>query len=404
VSQDFTATIIWDDDSLPVPATVTETEDGTFHVFPEEPKDYSSPGDYQIVVIISDIDGRNAIVSTTASAKRASGTVSGGAGTDLTATDGDLSGATLATFSTSARHVEAVIDWGDGDVDTDTFPGDGDVTVTGSHSYGDDQGKYRITVTPIPYYAHPGDLVDIPTPIVSTVDCPSSDDTLTPKIIVENALTTFSAEVAEWDGSPSDIKCLVIQWGDGTESAGDISAGSIVGAHQYLGTSALSRLLTVNLTTMDGTTHICHSTAYIAAPSPSNFSLTTNDDMVIPTQDTSATILATLDLGGAGISEYPTLTAEVIFDDGASTTLELVGDGSELWVVGGGYYEFTGNYQETIAIRLGDATILQQEVSLHATDYVAGSPNNDMIATFQDLPGPVRVHCSGHQFDRDSRG
>ena len=105
--------------------------------------------------------------------------------------------------------------------------------MTESHHVRGSPGKYQVTVTPIPYYSVHGDMVAIPAPIVSTADYPGSETALTPTIVDANPLKTFTAEVAEWDGDPSNIKSLLIDWGDGTTSAGVISSHSIQGTHQY---------------------------------------------------------------------------------------------------------------------------------------------------------------------------
>ena len=104
--------------------------------------------------------------------------------------------------------------------------------------------------------------------------------------------------------------------------------------------------------------------------------------MTVPVNTSYDAILGTLDLGGTPISEYPNLTAEMTVDMGSGGSVRIVGDGSKVWIAGNYYSDswpinamtnWPSEFETTIAIRLGDATILQQDVTFRPALYIAGN-------------------------------
>jgi hypothetical protein len=173
-------------------------------------------------------------------------------GQNLTGTEGAEVGATVATFTdpdplAAANEYSATIKWGDGSESTGTVSGSGgEFSVSGSHTYAE-EGSYPITVQ------------------ISDVDNSSNTATATSSATIgdaelSSACATPTATLQAFAGSTATFKdanpggtssdfSATIAWGDGSESAGVVSAGAGHGPYTVSGAHAYSFTGPVTITT-----------------------------------------------------------------------------------------------------------------------------------------------------------
>lgn len=153
---------------------------------------------------------------------------------------------TVATFSDlnpgAVADYTAVIHWGDGTDSTGTISGSGgSFTVTGSHTYAE-EGSYSYS-TDVTFVPSPGPFLavgisestvvaDAALSLIST----ASPISFTPGVLLNNLLLATFGDANPF-GSVADFTGL-IDWGDGTQTAGTIIAGSpgefsLEGSHTY---------------------------------------------------------------------------------------------------------------------------------------------------------------------------
>jgi PKD repeat protein len=163
--------------------------------------------------------------------------------------NGFLDNLTDSSTTDTAASFTGTINWGDGTQSTPTFTGsNGSFNVNGAHTYAE-EGTYLVAIT-----ADQGGNSAMVTGIESVNDAPllgtgSSPFGFTPNVALTNILLmTFT------DGNPnaplSDFSAT-INWGDGTDSSGGVSAGvgnifDVTGSHTYAKGGTYTVATTVN--------------------------------------------------------------------------------------------------------------------------------------------------------------
>ncbi len=239
VNTDFTAVITWGDGTsttgiVPTGTNFAYTVNGT-HTYPD-----GTDGPQTVTVVLSDdapgtatgtatgtIDVQETPFTVTAVS------VAGGEGVTLTPT--------VAKFTdpgtTAAAGFTASIDWGDGTTTAGTVAGaSGNFSVTGSHAYAD-EGSYTISTT-----VNDLDPNFTATPAISTATVTETDKFAPISGVFspfsEGMPGTLSAFFSDANmANTADDMTAVINWGDGTTSAGTVtgSAGTftVAGVHSY---------------------------------------------------------------------------------------------------------------------------------------------------------------------------
>jgi len=177
-----------------------------------------------------------------------SGLVEGSAFTNgIVATFDDLNPGPVANYT-------ALIHWGDGTSTPGTITSGavGSFTVTGSHTYAD-EGNYSystdITYSPPGFLAvgisNPTNVADAALSLISTV----STIPFIPGVQLSNLLLATFGDANPF-GPVSDFTGL-IDWGDGTQTAGIIFAGIpgefvLEGSHTYAGAGSFPVLIDIN--------------------------------------------------------------------------------------------------------------------------------------------------------------
>jgi len=257
---DYTATINWGDGSTSA-GTVTAAGSGGFTVAGSHT--YAEEGGYTVGIVVMDAGGSTASITAAATIADAPLAATGLAidgvegksfsGNVATFTDGDPNGA--------ASDYTATIDWGDGSTSTGTVTaaGSGGFAVSASHTYAE-EGSYPITVQ----------IADVGGSAASARDTANIADAMLASSGTTSSVrrrVTFTHSVASFsdldpNGVASDYHA-VIDWGDGTTSAGTIVAVGtggfeVVGTHSYARRGTMT--VTVTITDAGGSVSVAHTT------------------------------------------------------------------------------------------------------------------------------------------------
>lgn len=198
---------------------------------------YSRTGSLPVVITI--VDGQNHSVVTNGLAQ-----VGGGAlsltGVNFNATEGLAFNKTVATFSdgdgnTSATAYTATIRWGDGSTTAGVIAvGGAGFNISGAHTYAE-EGAYQVVVTLNDTDGASASNTATAAVADAALDAQGSDLNLTEGNAFSGAVATFTD--ADPNGVVGDYTAT-IRWGDGTTTAGTITAISggfqVAGQHTYL--------------------------------------------------------------------------------------------------------------------------------------------------------------------------
>lgn len=236
VAGDFTATIDWGDATSS--AGTVSGGSGAFQV--SGTHTYAAPGNYPVMVTLSDDAPGTATATVTSTAQVAAGLAV--IATGFTTPEGTAFNGTVATFSDSnpaktAADFTAAIDWGDGTTSAGTVTGSsGAFTVSGQHTYAD-EGSFTFTVTVTE--TGPGGATASSTATATVTEA----DALAGSPVAFNAKagTPFSGAVATFtDVNTANVAgdfTATINWGDGNTTAGVVSGGggsfTVSGTHTY---------------------------------------------------------------------------------------------------------------------------------------------------------------------------
>jgi hypothetical protein len=201
-------------------------------------------------------------------------------GQNLSGTEGAEASGTVAMFtdpdkSATASEYSAMIEWGDGESSVGTVSGSpSSFSVSGNHTYAE-EGSYTITVA------------------ITDVDNASNGATTSSKATIADAalasecatpattMQAFAGPTAKFtDGDPGGMSSdytANIEWGDGTESAGAISAGTgsgpytVSGSHAYGSTGTFTITTTIKDAGGSKTVATCRTLVFAFAPGGGSF-------------------------------------------------------------------------------------------------------------------------------------
>lgn len=257
VAGDFVATIDWGDGT-----TSTGTISGSNGVFTVSGSHtYTQSGQDTITVNVAEdaSDGQATAADSATSTANIIG-LAAGAASDFSATEGTPigpSGSQVATFSDGntsddASAFTATIDWGDGTTDTGTITGsNGSFTVTtAGHIYAD-EGSDTITTTVTRTVDHEQVAMTGQATVAEADSFTVTGDNISGHLgqLLSNVEVATFTDATYPGNLPSDFTA-VVDWGDGTTSAGTISetapgSYAVDGSHTY--TTSGNHTLTVTV-------------------------------------------------------------------------------------------------------------------------------------------------------------
>jgi len=361
---DFSATINWGD-GTPLDPNTTITQPGGVGTpfIVSGTHDYAEQGNHNVVVAITDVDGSNATVVSTARIADAPLTARG---TTLSATEGNpLVNASVATFTDAnpaapLTDFSATINWGDGTpLDTNTvitrqIVGDGFFfLVSGTHTYAE-EGSLTVSVA----ISDVGGSTAQASSTARIADAGLKASGINVSAVEGNAVI---APVASFtDGNPiaplSDFTAT-INWGDGTPldtnaiitQPGGVGTGFIVsGTHIYAEEG--NDNVTVAILDVGGSNATIVSSARVADASLTARGTTVNATEGVPL--VNATVATFTDANPtAPLSDF---SATIFWGDSAigstGTIVQPGGPGAALNVTGSHTYDNAGTYSIAVLI------------------------------------------------------
>jgi len=363
-TSDYSATITWGDGHTST-GTVTIDPSGGFDV--SGASTYAEEGAYAVGVAVTDAGGASVTVASTANVTDAALTasvkpISASEGTAFSGvvaniTDGDPAG-TAADYS-------GTITWGDGATSAATIAVDpnGGFDISGSHTYAE-EGNNQVSVN-----IADGGGASTTASGTATVNDAGLSAVGKPISATEGspfAWTVASFSDADPAGTATDYSAT-ISWGDGSSSAGTITANAsggfdVSGSHTFAegGNPAVS----VNVTDAGGGAATATSTATIGDPA-----LTASAVNISATEGASfAGMVATFTDADASttVADY---AVNISWGDGHTSAGTVASDGHRGYIVSG-----SNAYAED-----GSAT-----VSISVTDSGGGSTSATGTATIHD--------------------
>ncbi len=344
----YSATINWGDGSSSA-GTMSAAGGTNFTV--SGTHTYADEGSFPLTITASDTDGYSASGSGSAAVADTDSFTGTAAALTLPANrafNGAVATFTDANTAQTAGDLAASINWGDGSTGSGTVSGGGgSFTVSGAHTYAA-TGSYSITVI---ISEEDGSAA---TPVVSTATV------VTPLQLSASPLsasegTAFSGTVGTFTdnlgaGSPSSYSAT-ISWGDGSSSAGAISATggngfAIAGTHTYADEGSFGT--TISLTSTGGFSATAGSAAAVA---DSDAFTGTGTSLTLQTGQAFSGAVATFSDSNAGTAASE-LHATIAWGDGASSTGTITGSAGSFSVSGAHTYSTAGSY--TTSVTLGE--------------------------------------------------
>ncbi|HTD23143.1 MAG TPA: hypothetical protein VK738_10845 [Terriglobales bacterium] len=249
IVSDYTAIINWGDGTSSA-AVVSANGGGGFNVIGSHA--YADEGPYTAQITVTDIGGSVGGANTNVNVLDAPLSASG---TTINATEGALlSNAVMAIFTDAnpngvAGDFTATINWGDGTLSAAVVStnGTGGFNVSGNHVYAD-EGTYNAQIT----VTDDGGSSVIANTTVSVADASLSASGTT---VAAPHGASFTAVMATFtDANPNGVVgnfTALINWGDGSSSAGTVSANAsggfnVLGTHTYIATGGHTATITIH--------------------------------------------------------------------------------------------------------------------------------------------------------------
>jgi PKD repeat protein len=245
----FTATIDWGDGSPVTPGTIAQS-DTLFFVIGQHT--YDDEGTFTVTVVINEIAGPGTATATTTATVTESDVLSG-TPTTFSAPSGVSFTTTVATFSdtftpNTASDFTAMISWGDATMSTGTIAATapGMYQVNGTHTYAA-PGTYSVMVI------FSDDAPGIAMAQVTSTAHVAAGLSVTAVNLSTPEGTPFNGTVATFSDSdttktPASF-AVIINWGDGTTTAGTVTGSSgsftVNGQHTYADEGSFSTIVTV---------------------------------------------------------------------------------------------------------------------------------------------------------------
>jgi hypothetical protein len=269
---EYSATISWGDGSTSA-GVVSGPTGGLFTVSGSHT--YVDEGSFTTSVVITDIDKASNSATASGTATVADAALTPGPVVTVTATEGSAFSGTVGSFSdanpaATPADFTAVINWGDATTTAGVVTGaaGGPFTVSGSHTYVE-EGSYTISVT----VTDDGGSTATLHGTAAVGDAPLSGRCATPVL----SGTAYAGPTATFtDSSPTGTLgdfSAVINWGDGSSTAGVITGGpgtapyTVTGTHTY--TTPGFYLITTKINDVGGSTVTvaCSNQTFVVPPS-----------------------------------------------------------------------------------------------------------------------------------------
>jgi hypothetical protein len=354
-SLDYSAVIAWGDGSTSA-GTVSANPGGGWQVTGTHA--YAEEGSYAPVVTVGSVFGASATATGTATVSDAALTTTDPA---ISATEGSTFNPVVATFSDGnpggpAADYTATITWGDGSTSAGTVSASagGGWQVTGTHAYAE-EGSYNVVVS----------IQDVGgSSVTTTVAVAVQDATFSATGVAVNATegSTFGGVVATLSdanpGAPASDYTATITWGDGSTSAGTVSACAgggwqVSGSHSYAEEGSYTAV--VSIRDVGGTTATVSDTAHVQ-----DGALTAKGVAVSAAKGSAVSgVVATFTDAnpGAPPTDY---SATIAWGDGSTSTGTVSAAAGGGWQVSSSHtYAKKGSYTVSVSIQdLGGSTAL----------------------------------------------
>jgi hypothetical protein len=342
---DFAAQIAWGDGTT-TPGVVALTTPGNFSV--SGTHTYAEEGSYAVTVSVVDAGGSLAEAGSTANVGDAALTADGNS---VASIEGSPFSGIVATFTdanpnATAAEFSATIKWGDGSTSVGLVEGNGaGFNVSGTHTYAE-EGSYAISVR----IADVGGSSATAGSTVQVTDA-ALNSSAVPIASVEGA--PFSGVIATVTdanpfAAPSDFTAVIL-WGDGSSSAGSVTAVegggfNVSASHTYIEEGSYA--VTVDVADTGGSITSVGTTATVTdAP------LTAVGRTITPLENSSfvAVVASVVDANPNGTADD--FSATIDWGDGVITSGSVVASGAARFdVIGSHTYGHEGLYTMHIAI------------------------------------------------------
>ena len=310
--------------------------------------------------------------------------VSGGAlslvGQNLNATEGLVFNGTVATFSdadgnTSAAAYAATIRWGDGTTTSGTISANGSgFKITGSHTYAE-EGSHQIVVSLADSDGAAASSTAMATVADAAIGALASNLSLVEGTAFSGAVATFTD--ADPNGTVSDYTAT-IRWGDGTTTAGTVTAigggFQVAGAHTYADEGNFT--VQVIIKDVGGASATVSPTASVAE---GDF-LAGAIVLASPTEGANVTSAVAVISDTNAASTPGDFNAAIDWGDGTDSLGTITGSGGAFTVTGGHVYADEGTFTVRVTIEddaPGTATVtLSGNVTVAEGDAFTPTPGN----------------------------
>jgi len=278
----------------------------------------------------------------------------------------DVASFTDTNTSDTASDFTATIVWGDGSTSTGTVVGSsGHFTVEGGHTYSDEGfPTATVTVTRTTDNSQLSMLGTVAVTDKDTINPHGTTITFTPNTALTNVTVATFTDPTNTANTADDFTA-VIDWGDGTTTAGSVqgSAGSfsIVGSHTYIAAGENTISVSIADDFPDSATGFVTSTAVSGFGGQVTLTSATEGTAL-----TGAEVATFADTSGTHLaSDY---TATIVWGDGSTDTGTVSGSGQSFTVTG------SHTYADEIQNGLSpDMSVTLTRTSDHATATATGT-------------------------------
>jgi hypothetical protein len=394
---DYSATVTWDDGngkSHSVNGTVQLISGDSFGVYADNTVPYAREGVYGVTVVIADLGGSQATVTSEVSV--ADGPLSG-TGINFSATEEAAFSGLVARFSDADPNgalsdFTATIAWGDGQTSSGIIAAaaGGGFQVSGRHTYAED-GNYQVSVT----IADVGGASLTTTGLAGVGDAPltaqGTNISATEGLAFSGSVATFTDDNPN---SPLGDFSATINWGDGSSSAGAVATAvgggfMVSGSHTYADEGNYS--VSVFISDVGGASITANGSAGVA-----DASLAAQGTSISATEGIAFSGNVASFTDGNPNSSAGDFTATINWGDGQSSSGTVgAGTGGGFVVSGSHTYADEGNHTVSVSITdvggnstsasgsasVADAALTAQGINITGTEGAAFSGN---VASFID--------------------
>jgi len=386
-SADFIAAVDWGDNNSSGGSTNITYSAGTYTVTGSQT--YFDEGTYSVRIYIYEGPPTYTLLLTlTATAVIAEADVLTGQPANFSATEGlAFSNVVVATFTDpytsslgqTASDFTASVNWGDGSSSAGTVSlTGGTFTVRGDHTYADN-GSFTVTVTLTD--DTPGTATGTATSTATVAGIDSFTGSAVGPLTGQEG-TPFSGTIATFTDTNTAVQAsdliATIDWGDGTTSAGTVSAVSgviTVSASHVYDEGSFTYRVTLADDAPGGASATVQSTA-VYTEAPLSGSVTAPFNAIAGKPFTDVLVGTFIDQGGKeAITEY---AARISWGDGTTTDGKVVDPPGTIHVFGSHTYATTGTFTVTVTLTdLGGAT-------------ASATTSASVAAATPGTPGPAR--------------